>query len=185
MGTKRLIVPLALVGLALGVVSVSHGASPSGDPEMDRVVRGFQIAPVHLILRNRDRNLLGLGSYIVNAQGGCNDCHTNPSYAAGHDPYMGQPKQVNAAVYLAGGQQFGPFTSPNITPDEHGLPAGLTLAEFKNVMRTGHDPDPAEHGRLLQVMPWPVYQNMTDQDLRAIYEYLRSIPHLEPNYTEP
>ena len=47
-------------------------------------------------------------------------------------------------------------------------------------MRTGHDPDPAEHGRLLQVMPWPVTSDMTDRDLRAIYEYLRSIPHASP-----
>ena len=88
METKKLVVPLALIGLTLGVVSVSHGARPSEDPEGDRVIRGFQIAPVHLTLRNRDRNLVGLGSYIVNAQGGCNDCHTNPSYAPGHDPYQ-------------------------------------------------------------------------------------------------
>jgi hypothetical protein len=32
---------------------------------------------------------------------------------------------------------------------------------------------------LLQVMPWPVYRNMTDRDLRAIYEYLRAIPCVE------
>jgi hypothetical protein len=29
-------------------------------------------------------------------------------------------------------------------------------------------------------MPWPVYRHMTDRDLRAIYEYLASIPHAEP-----
>ena len=29
---------------------------------------------------------------------------------------------------------------------------------------------------LLQVMPWPVYSNMTDRDLKAVYEFLRSIP---------
>ncbi len=29
---------------------------------------------------------------------------------------------------------------------------------------------------LLQVMPWPVYANMTDRDLKAVYEFLRSIP---------
>jgi hypothetical protein len=28
-------------------------------------------------------------------------------------------------------------------------------------------------------MPWPVLRHMTDQDLRAIYEYLRAIPHAE------
>jgi hypothetical protein len=27
-----------------------------------------------------------------------------------------------------------------------------------------------------QVMPWPTLRNMTDQDLEAIYEYLRCIP---------
>jgi hypothetical protein len=181
MKAKKLVVPFILAGLALGLTGVSQGQKASGgDPETDRIVRGFQIAPVKLTLRNRSRELVGLGSYIVNAQGGCNDCHTNPPYAPGGDPYQGQPKKINAAHYLAGGQQFGPFTSANITPDADGLPAGLTLAQFKNVMRTGHDPDPAEHGRLLQVMPWPVYQDMTDRDLRAIYEYLRSIPHAEP-----
>jgi hypothetical protein len=183
MTAKKLIIPFVLVGLTLGVVSVLHGARPSDDPEGDRIVRGFKIAPVHLTLRNRDRSLVGLGSYIVNAQAGCNDCHTNPSYAPGHDPYLGQPKQVNVAGYLAGGREFGPIVSRNITPDEHGLPAGLTLAEFKTVLRTGHDPD--DPGELLQVMPWPVFQDMTDQDLRAIYEYLRSIPPLESPYTEP
>jgi hypothetical protein len=30
-------------------------------------------------------------------------------------------------------------------------------------------------------MPWPVYKNMTDLDLRAIYEYLRAIPSLPDN----
>lgn len=181
MKTMKLAVPFALLGLTLGFAAVSEGqkAGSSGDPEADRIAQGFRISPVRLVVRNRNHDLLGLGSYLVNAVGGCNDCHTNPSYAAGHDPFQGQPKQVNAAHFLAGGQQFGPFTSANITPDENGLPAGLTLAGFKNVIRTGHDPDPAGHG-LLQVMPWPTYQNMTDNDLRAIYEYLRSIPHAEP-----
>jgi hypothetical protein len=31
---------------------------------------------------------------------------------------------------------------------------------------------------LLQVMPWPAFGKKTDQDLRAIYEYLRAIPSL-------
>jgi hypothetical protein len=25
-------------------------------------------------------------------------------------------------------------------------------------------------------MPWPVYENMTNHDLRAIYEYLKAVP---------
>ena len=128
--------------------------------------------------------LVGLGSYIVNAQGGCNDCHTNPPLAAGGDPFSGEPEQINAEGYLAGGTEFGlAFVSRNLTPDENGRPAGLTLQQFILVMRTGADlkelvppPVPAPGNDLLQVMPWPVYGKMITRDLRAIYEYLRSIP---------
>jgi len=123
--------------------------------------------------------LVGLGSYIVNGQGACNDCHTNPNYAPGGNPYIGQPEVINAEQYLSGGRQFGPFTSKNLTPDQYGRPAGLTFEEFKNVIRTGQDPDKPNY--TLQVMPWPVYKNMTDLDLLAIYEYLRAIPSLPDN----
>jgi hypothetical protein len=34
-------------------------------------------------------------------------------------------------------------------------------------------------GNLLQIMPWPTYQGMTERDLRAIYEYLSAIPCIE------
>jgi hypothetical protein len=152
-----------------------------GGEEDSRVKRGFAIAPVPLDLTYKNPGFVGLGSYLVNAVGGCNDCHTHPSYAPGGDPFLGQPKQINTAEYLAGGRQFGPFTSRNITPDVSGLPAGLTYQEFLNVLRTGHDPDT---GRLLQVMPWPVFQNMLDGDIRAIYEFLRAIPSL-PNNPNP
>ncbi|HKI02455.1 MAG TPA: cytochrome C [Thermoanaerobaculia bacterium] len=178
MTAKTLIIPFALFGLTFALASTSEGQRDR-DPETDRIVRGLTISPVRLARRGLDRGLVGLGSYIVNAQGGCNDCHTNPSYAPGGDPFQGQPKRINAAHYLAGGQQFGPFTSRNITPAANGLPAGLTFAEFKAVMRTGHDPDD-EPGEILQVMPWPVYGEMTDHDLRAVYEFLRAIPHAEP-----
>jgi len=145
------------------------------DRDESRIQQGFAIAPVPLNLRGKNRALVGKGSYIVNAQGGCNDCHTEPAYAVGRDPFLGQPLLVNAANYLGGGRQFGPvIVSRNITPDEHGLPAGLTRDEFITALRTGIDKD----GAILQVMPWPVYGAMTDADLKAIYEYLRSIPSL-------
>ncbi|NJD31144.1 MAG: DUF1499 domain-containing protein [Gammaproteobacteria bacterium] len=129
---------------------------------------------------------MALGSYIVNAQGGCGDCHTWPNWAPNGDPYKGQPKAVNAAHYLAGGRPFGPFVSRNLTPD----PASTATeeeryAEFVKAMRTGWDPDQAhaQISSLLQVMPWPAYQDMTDRDLRAIFEYLQAIPHAEPYCT--
>jgi hypothetical protein len=154
-----------------------------GATDVTRVVRGFRIAPVRLNLARKDFVLVGLGSYFVNAAGGCNDCHTSPSYAAGGDPFKGEPKRVNAANYLAGGAPFGPFTSRNITPDPaSGLPANLTYEKFRQSMRTGVDQKRAhpDVSLLLQVMPWPVYQDLTERDLRSIYEYLRAIPHAEP-----
>src|SRR5258705_3923167 len=134
---------------------------------------------IHLDLKGRNRALVGLGSYLVNAVGGCHDCHTAPPYI--QDPYafLGAPKQINAPCYLAGGTPFGPFVSRDITPWENGMPAGLTFQGFRHVIRTVEDPD--NPGQLLQVMPWPGYQTMTDGDLRAIYEYLSSIPAINAN----
>ncbi len=34
-------------------------------------------------------------------------------------------------------------------------------------------------------MPWPIYGNMTDHDIRAIYEYLKAIPCIQGNYPGP
>ena len=172
-------------------VALAMGAALAADVRADndehdalfssRIRQGFEIAPVPLNLRGKNRLLVGLGSYIVNAQGGCNDCHTAPPYAPGGDPFQGQPTVINSAVYLAGGTPFGPtLVSANITPDEFGRPAGLTRSEFINTLRTGrdaHEPD-----RILQVMPWPVFGNMTELDLRAVYEYLRAIPSLPDNF---
>jgi hypothetical protein len=161
------------------------------DHELARIIQGFAIAPVRLDLRGKNVALVGLGSYIVNAQGGCNDCHTSPSYAEGGDPFLGQPEQINTERYLAGGTPFGPPDSPNtpfsrnLTPRATtGLPAGLTWQQFRRTMRTGVDLKnrpphlPSEERDLLQVMPWPVYNKMSDRDLHAIYEFLRAIPPL-------
>ncbi len=144
-----------------------------------RAAKGLVIAPVRLDLRGKSRQQVGTGSYLVNAVAGCNDCHTWPNYAAGGDPYLGQRMKINAAHYLAGGRPFGPgLVSPNITPDAHGKPGGMTWHQFESAIRMGHDPDGS--GRILQVMPWPAYSNMLDQDLEAIYAYLMAIPHAEP-----
>src|SRR5262249_46454229 len=131
---------LAAVSMMCTLFPTSAVYSQKDDDEgqQSQIRRGFAIAPVPLNLQGKNRSLLGLGSYIVNAQSGCNDCHTHPAYAAGGDPFLGQPKQVNAAEYLAGGRQFGPFTSRNLTPDPvTGLPADLTFQQFLEVMHKG------------------------------------------------
>ena len=189
MSGGALVAWLVSIGLMTGAAQ-SHTAQPEtsqfeatnddsdrgeSSADQERIRRGFEIAPVRLNLRGKDPGLVGLGSYIVNT-GGCNDCHTNPPYVEGHDPFLGQPEKINAAAYLAGGTPFGPgLVSANLTPDASGRPAGLTFREFKRALRTGRDPD---DGHILQVMPWPVFGKKIDLELRAIYEYLRAIPSI-------
>ena len=178
-----MIVAIGLALFALVVVLPDlyaglNAAAPDPDTEAKLSAIGHKINPVPLRHRPAElKQIIGLGSYIVNT-GGCNDCHTNPSYVEGGDPFLGQPEQVNVEGFLAGGQQFGPFTSRNLTPDENGLPAGLTFAGFRKTLRTGIDSKAAhpQFGPLLQVMPWPVFGKKTDRELFAVYQYLKSIP---------
>jgi hypothetical protein len=207
------------------------------DDEATLVRIGYQIAPVPLNLAGKDPNLVGLGSFLVNAVGDCNGCHTaggppNFNYANGGNPYFGQPKVTDPTTYLAGGTDFGPAVPPsaavggfppgsqppsyppaaygtyvgpdiisrNLTPDKTGrAEGGRTLQQFIAILRTGIDLDnlhptctsaspvptpancipPPVDGNLLQVMPWPTFQSMTDHQLTAIYEYLSSIPCIE------
>jgi hypothetical protein len=136
----------------------------------------------------------------------------NFDFAAGGNPYMfmpgtnlPQPKKLDPTVYLGGGQIFGTadgndptpdnplIVSRNLTPDKTGLAeGGHTLAEFMQIIRTGIDMDHVHpnlpsgiDGNLLQIMPWPTFQNMTDLDLQAIYEYLSAIPCVEGGPGEP
>jgi hypothetical protein len=211
----------AFAGIILvGMVNSSRHvrAHDDDDDERDelRIHRGLEIAPVPLDFVGKNRRLVGLGSYLVNAVADCNGCHSaGPAteYAMGGNPYFvgKQPAIVNPKTYLGGGRDFGPFPGPgpfpdiisrNLTPDKTGrAEGGNTFAQFKAIMRTGIDTDNVHptctgapdgkciplpfDGSLLQIMPWPVHKNMTDHDLRAIYEYLSAIPCLEGGPGEP
>jgi hypothetical protein len=194
----------------------SPGLRADGDDNANsdaaRIEQGLQIAPVNLTYDKKDRKLVGLGSYFVNAAGDCNGCHSagpETEYALGHNPYFGQPKQYNTKTYLGGGRDFGTISAPpsphivsrNLTPDRSGLPeGGASFTEFFETIRFGIDHDhlhpncsatvttncfphgpglPPFNGDLLQIMPWPIYQDWTDHDLRAIYEYLRAVPCIQ------
>ena len=68
--------------------------------------------------------------------------------------------------------------SPNITP---GGEVGFWSEEdFVNTIRTGITPSGRELG---EHMPWKSYRNFYDDELKAVYMYLQSIPQL-PQYTE-
>lgn len=181
MNTTRAFNILALATICT-MTTFSQDTLAQDANEAARIKQGFAITPVPLNLTGKNPALVGLGSYIVNAQGGCSDCHTNPPFAAGGDPFLGEPAVINQAGYLAGGTAFGPFISRNLTPNSAGRPANLTWAQFLFVLNTGADVKgvppfvPSVQGDLLQVMPWPVYRHMSERDKRAIYEYLRAIP---------
>jgi hypothetical protein len=185
------------VGLFATVTIISNSPLRGDDNDRNRgdreredegeleVQTGFQIVPpnIKLNLKGKDIELVGLGSYIVNAQGGCNDCHTCPSYTPGHNPFpppvgVSGDGQINSANYLAGGVPFGGVAvSANLTPDATGKPAGLTLEQFQITIRTGHDPVRNDN---LTIMPWPIYRHMTGRDLDAIYAYLSALPSATP-----
>lgn len=201
-----------LILATLTLASARSGDDSRGKNEstQSRVEAGFALAPVPLNLQGKDRGMVGLGSYLVNAVASCNDCHSagpETAYAPGGNPYFkGNPPQViNQGTYLGRGRNFGALlpgtpeiVSRNLTPDRTGLPAGgLTFAKFLHILRTGEDLDHVHpncsatvttgcfpafqpfNGDLLQIMPWPVYHNMRERDLRAIYEYLRAVPCVE------
>jgi hypothetical protein len=70
---------LALVVLVEVLITSRHGQASgqnAANDEASKIQRGFAIAPVPLKLDGKNRALVGLGSYIVNAQGDCNGCHS-------------------------------------------------------------------------------------------------------------
>jgi hypothetical protein len=214
MTLKHLFKPAGAVALFAAIVLAMmlsntravRGDDDDNDRNESKVRKGFAIAPVHLNLEGKDRELVGLGSYIVNGQADCNGCHSagpQAEFLPGGNPYFGQPEKINSATYLGGGRNFGKVSGPpspdiisrNLTPDRTGRPeGGTTFHEFLQIIRFGKDfdhlhpncsatittncfpPVPPVDGSLLQIMPWPIYKNMTERDLLAIYEYLSAVP---------
>jgi hypothetical protein len=220
------------VVLAGMLLRAPRGRAQDGNDDSWRTKQGFAIAPVPLDLSGKSPaqiDLVGLGSYWVNVVTDCNFCHNpgvppNFNFAAGFNPYFGQPKKTDPTTYLSGGTNFGTalpagdyapgygnYLGPyiitrNLTPNKYGLPeGGKTLAQFMQVMRTGVDQDhihptcttsvpkpsppycipPPVDGSLLQVMPWPDFQDMSDHDIEAIYEYLSAIPCIDNKTSVP
>jgi Cytochrome c len=114
------------------------------------------------------------GEFLVTIAG-CADCHT-PMERGAPLPNM----------YLGGGQIFdgpwGKVATANLTPDPSGIPY-YDEALFLQTIRTGS----VKARTINQIMPWFVYRNMTDEDLKSIFAYLKTIKpvkHLVDN-TEP
>jgi mono/diheme cytochrome c family protein len=99
----------------------------------------------------------------------CGQCHT-PKDAKGQ-PIPGM--EFAGGVRLRG--PWGDVTSLNLTQDNSGI-QGINEKLFAAMMRTGHVPG---GGRLNAIMPWGYYQNLTDEDVRSIYLYLKTLKPVE------
>lgn len=111
------------------------------------------------------------GAYLVNATG-CIDCHSKTDKGA-----------IIPGTEFGGGMEFaqpgGIVRSPNITFDnETGIGAWTSeafVARFKMYAAADYKPAELKKGDLNTPMPWGMYGGMKEQDLKAIYAYLKSL----------
>ena len=134
------------------------------------------------------------GQYLVTI-GGCNDCHTpwklgpkgpEPDVTrmlSGHPQNLPMPPVAaapgpwgwsGAVTNTAFAGPWGVSYAFNLTPDEHTGIGIWTEDIFIKTIRNGRHWGVARP--ILPPMPWFNYRQMTDEDLRAVYAYLRSIP---------
>jgi mono/diheme cytochrome c family protein len=110
------------------------------------------------------------GEYLVNI-GSCSDCHT--------------PREKGAPVfsrYLAGGNSFATpgfkVLSANITPDKEGGIGTWTEQMFLQKFKVNSSDDYVNRdpGKNNSIMPWSLFGKMKEDDLKAIYAYLKTVP---------
>jgi len=112
------------------------------------------------------------GEYLFTAAA-CKECHTQQD--------KGQPVE---GMELAGGFEFkmpsgGMVRSSNITPDKETGIGSWTETGFVKRFRTyadsSYQPAAVQKGNFNTVMPWMMYGKMNEQDLSAIYAYLKTV----------
>lgn len=104
------------------------------------------------------------GRHLAMVVANCNECHTKRD---GIGNYVGEP-MAGGTVFEEAGKE--PLVSPNLTPDpETGRIYNWSQEAFIKRFRTG---------RLIKHshMPWESFGRMTDDELKAIYNYLKSLP---------
>ena len=140
------------------------------------------------------------GKYLVTIAA-CHDCHTPKIEGPGGKPVLDEKRMLSghpekapyptwslkdmeqrSAMALTNSNltawagPWGVSFAFNLTPDKETGIAEWSEQNFMQALRTGkHQGQP--NGRdILPPMPWDVYKFMTDDDLKAVYAYLRSIP---------
>lgn len=144
------------------------------------------------------------GKYLVAAMG-CGGCHTpktlgasgpksDPArFLAGHPEgsALGEPPVLDTATWAeAGSWDSTAFAGPwgvsyaaNLTPDENTGLGSWSEATFVAALRTGRHMGVSRP--ILPPMPWGAFRNLSDDDLRAIYAYLRTVPPVRNRIPEP
>jgi mono/diheme cytochrome c family protein len=144
------------------------------------------------------------GNYLVNTIG-CADCHTplkigangpepdRERWLSGHPQTLAMPPApelppgpwmvAGAATLTAWAGPWGTSYTANLTPDQETGLGKWTFEQFRDTIRTGRH---MGRGRtILPPMPWRYYANLTDEDLRAVFAYLRSVPAVSNRVPEP
>ncbi len=124
-----------------------------------------------LIKKPSPSDKITYGKYLVNISA-CTECHTQQ--------IKGKPKP---GYFLAGGFEFKMpgfiSTSANITPDkETGIGNWSRedfVKRFKQFDPANYTPHKVNKGQFNTAMPWYMYAGMTEEDLSAIYEYLKTV----------
>lgn len=142
---------------------------------MNFIIKTIPQNPKHNLARDTSDNVQW-GKYLVTA-GSCNDCHT--------------PKEKGANIpgmEFAGGMEFPMIDgsiarTANITPD---IKTGLGdwdedffLKRFKTYADSGFTPDKVPHGKFNTSMPWMQFSQLSENELKAIYAYLRTLKPVE------
>jgi mono/diheme cytochrome c family protein len=135
------------------------------------------------------------GEYLVKT-GGCGDCHTPKTMTkegpaedhsrmlSGHpagEQLPAPPKAGNSPWVVTTTMGLTAWSGPwgisyarNLTPDKATGLGEWTEQQFVDTIKTGKRMGVGPV--LLPPMPWPAIKNLTDEDLKAIFAYLQSIP---------
>jgi mono/diheme cytochrome c family protein len=106
------------------------------------------------------------GAYLVQGLGHCNECH------ATRDSLGGTPQDV----HLAGGQiPMQNWYAPDLSTQRHGGLEGWSEQDIVDLLKTGQSTKGVAFGPMAAVVSNST-QHMTEDDLRAIANYLQSLP---------
>jgi mono/diheme cytochrome c family protein len=109
--------------------------------------------------------LVEKGQYLVHVMG-CQSCHT---------PFTDKGAPDFAKAWAGGlevPEKFGTWRSPNITQDKETGIGGWTDEQIAAAIREGKRPD---GDTLFPIMPYMFYAGMSDDDVKALVAYLRTI----------